>query len=443
MTTSRHRLVRLWRRHRLRIAALLLAGAAWPLAAQAPPPDLCGCRNHPGSLGAFDTRNQATWPPGTTLNVRTLTIPLPADGVLVFDSIHLEWSSASPVPCCSVDVVFGRNAANTPVTLLVKGDVTIRNNARINVSGEPGLRGSDDTFGRGGLGGPGGFRGGDGAYRMVNLAGNGGAGLGPGGGSPGTGSPLSAGGGGTFVASADLLPLVGGSGGGGGGSSSASLGCSGGGGGGGGGAILIAANGRIVLDGEILADGGAGAPVWDFGCSSWGGSGSGGAIRLVASSIAGSGFLGARGLVIGGPPAGSPGSIRLEAFDNTFPMASRASPVAVGSLTPGPIVNPLMPSVAVTAVGGQPVPQPPQGVFGAVDVQIPAPGPTRIDLQTAGVPAGTTVEVKVKPRVGGAPATSTATLSACDGTGGCTASVTFDLPAGAYVVEARATFQTP
>ncbi|HXH06874.1 MAG TPA: hypothetical protein VNI83_09825, partial [Vicinamibacterales bacterium] len=358
-------------------------------------------------------------------------------------SIHLEWSSATVPSCCHVEVAFGRNAANTPVTLLVKGDVTITSLGAFSVRGDNGVGGSFDAPGRGGLGGPGGFRGGDGAYQMVNLANNGGAGLGPGGGSPGIGTtaPPTAGGNATFLASPDLLPLVGGSGGGGGASTSASAGCSGGGGGGGGGAILIAANGTITIDGSIIAEGGDRGFNASSTCASAGGGGSGGALRLVASSITGTGSLLARGGVNASGVRASPGSIRIEALSNSFPMVSNADPDAVGSL-PGPIVNPLTPTVAITAVGGQPVPQPPQGGYGAIDVQIPAPGPTAIDLRTSGVPAGTTVEVKVKPRVGGTPATGQATLGSCDAAGVCQGSVTFDLPAGSYVIEARATFQT-
>jgi len=82
-------------------------------------------------------------------------------------------------------------------------------------------------------------------------------------------------------------------------------------------------------------------------------------------------------------------------------------------------------------------------VLGGVDVVVPIPGPTSIDLSTSGVPAGTTLEVKVKPRVGGAPSTSTVTLSACDANSACTTSVTLDLAAGSYFVEGRATCQTP
>ena len=137
--------------------------------------------------------------------------------------------------------------------------------------------------------------------------------------------------------------------------------------------------------------------------------------------------------------AGS-GAIRLEAITNTLGV-SLTDPVASRTQTPGPLVNPFTPSVTVTAVGGQPVPVPPQGVFGAVDVQVPVPGPTAIDLATDGVPVGTTVEVKVKPRVGSLPIAQNVTLTNCDGTGRCLASVTLDLAAGVYAVEARATFQ--
>jgi hypothetical protein len=99
--------------------------------------------------------------------------------------------------------------------------------------------------------------------------------------------------------------------------------------------------------------------------------------------------------------------------------------------------------VAITTVGGQPVPVPPQGNFGAVDLVLAAPGTTAIGLATSGVPTGTTVNVTVKPRVGGSPVTLPTTLTSCDANGACLASVNVDLPAGAYFVEARATFQTP
>jgi hypothetical protein len=81
----------------------------------------------------------------------------------------------------------------------------------------------------------------------------------------------------------------------------------------------------------------------------------------------------------------------------------------------------------VTAVAGQPVPEPPQGVFGAVDSSAGSwsdghrPGNGRRAV-------GTIVEVKAKPRVGSLPIAQTLTLTNCDGTGRCLASVTLDLP---------------
>jgi hypothetical protein len=370
---------------------------------------------------------------------------LPPDGVMVFDSVHLEYAAPALTTCCFVQVVIPRNAANTPVTILVKGDVEITNSALLLLSGANGVNGSADAGGAGGLGGPGGFRGGDGAFRLGNNATDGGVALGPGGGLGATATPPASATSGTFLGALDLLPLVGGAGGGGGRSTNAVTSCAGGGGGGGGGALLMAANGTITLSdsafGSIIADGGAGGFSGGSPCASSGGGGSGGAIRLIANTISGVGRVFARGgLRRDDNVLGGAGAIRLEAITNTLGV-SLTDPIASRTQTPGPLVNPFTPTVTVNAVGGQAVPVPPQGVFGAVDVQVPVPGPTAIDLATDGVPAGTAVEVKVKPRVGGLSIAQNVTLTNCDGTGRCLASVTIDLAAGVYAVEARATFQ--
>jgi hypothetical protein len=57
----------------------------------------------------------------------------------------------------------------------------------------------------------------------------------------------------------------------------------------------------------------------------------------------------------------------------------------------------------------------------------------------------TTVELTVKPRLGGAPVVSTATLepTACNAAVVCEAALAPDLAAGSYLLEARATFATP
>lgn len=436
------------RRWILTAVAFGCTALAGPLIAQTPLADLCGCRHHPESLGAFDTRDRNTWPPGTTQNpsnLRQLTIPLPADGVLVFDSLHVEHSQAIHGFFAPVEIRFVRNAINTPVTILVKGNAHLTGTGMIIVGGAAGTNATSNAAGTGGLGGPGGFRGGDGAFRAGNFVSDGGAGLGPGGGLGATVTPLAAAGNATFIGATDLLPLVGGSGGGGGRSSTTSTLCSAGGGGGGGGGILLVANGTVTISngsGSIVADGGEGGGAVNPPCATGGGGGSGGAIRIVANTLQGGGRLLARGGHRWEDNAVAPsGMIRLEAAINTFGV-TLTDPIASRSPTPGPVVNPFSASVALTSVGGQPVPAIPQGGYGTIDIQIPAPGPTAIDLATEGVPEGTIVLVRVKPRVGGPPISQNVTLQNCDGAGRCLASATFDLAAGTYSIEARATFES-
>ena len=404
--------------------------------------DVCGCKNNPASLGAFDTANAATYPPGTTMpNVNIMEIPLPPDGVMIFDSLNLV--QRPQYIGYGLTVRFIRNAANTPVTLLVSGNVNIATSVQLVVTGDPGTTGSTNDLGRGGLGGPGGFRGGEGGYQLVNFGAFGGAGLGPGGGAGGISTYYASGhgGGGTFLGAPDLLPLVGGSGGGGGGSTEVTPGCAGGGGGGGGGALLLGVNGTLTIDGQIIADGGNAGSWGTATCASGGGGGSGGAVRLLATTINGAGQVYARG-GSGGNPVAQPGAIRLEALTNTLTVGN-TTPLAARAAGPGPIVNPITPTVAITTVGGQPIPQPPQGGLGNIDLVLPAPGQTDVGLATTGVPTGTTVNVTVKPKVGGVPTVTPVTLTSCDTNGACLANVTFNLAAGAYFVEARATFATP
>jgi hypothetical protein len=422
------------------VIALLARGSL--IHAQAPL-DICGCTNNPASLGDVDAANlTAAQQQVMTRGFRTLEIRLPPDGVLVMDSLNLRWA---PNESCCLVVTFTRSVANSPATLLVKGNVTIPSSVTLNLSGEQGTDANQNVLGVGGRGGPGGFRGNDGAYQLVNFATVGGTGLGPGGGAGATTNQNAGGFGvtGTFVGATDLLPLIGGSGGGGGSSTSNAPGCAGGGGGGGGGALLIAANGTIQLDGSITADGGRYGSLGGSGaCTTYGGPGSGGAVRLLAYTIQGAGTVFARGGQAAIGPAGVNGAIRLEALNNTLTVG-QTTPLATRAPGPGPIVNVITPTVAITSVGGQPVPSPPQGGVGIVDLVLPIPGSTSVGLTTSGVPTGTTVNVTVKPRVGGAPTTTPVTLTSCDPNGSCLASVSFDLAAGAYFVEARATFQTP
>ncbi len=437
-----------------RTAALCATLLALAEPARAQGLDICGCAGSPASLGAFNTQDPATWPAGTQSAFRSLLLPLPASGVLIFNSVNLAPRTLALGGISDSGVLvlsFQRNAANTPVTILVSGNVTIGSGVTLSVVGLGGTYGTLGLNGTGGLGGPGGFRGGDGAYQSVNFASQGGDGSGPGGGRGDDSDAVISGGGGVFVGNVELRPLLGGSGGGGGSSNATTSGCSGGGGAGGGGAILIAANGTLTVTGVIDADGGFGGSPYDPSCSSYSGGGSGGAIRLIADTLAGAGSLDARGASNATGLAqgrGTPGRIRLEAITNNLP-GTAADPVAVRSPAPGPIVNPLVAGIAIIEVNGAVVPNPPQGGFGEVDLILPAPGPVTFDLETNGVPTGTNVEVTIKPRVATPPSVVTVvqpvTLTAgiCDPTGRCFPSATVDLAAGAYTAEARATFQTP
>ena len=405
--------------------------------------NVCGCKDSPANRGPFNTLDPSTFPAGTQNSAGVMVLPLPADGVLVFQSMNLQLRPGEG----SLTISFTRNAANTPVTLLVSGDVTIAGNVYLRVNADGVVAAGKDNPGVGSLGGPGGFRGGDAGYQLVNFARMGGAGSGPGGGLGGNDNYLAGGhgGNGSYVGAADLLPLIGGSGGGGGASTTTASACSGGGGGGGGGAILIAADGTITINGQINADGtNGGSYSSSQSCASNGGGGSGGAVRLLATTITGgaSASVTAKGGNQNGLGSGVPGAIRLEALFNNLAV-SATDPQASRAPGPGPIVNPITPSVAITTVGGLAVPATPGGGTGAIDVVIAVPGPTPVAFTTAGVPVGTIVNVTVKPKIGGAPVTTPVTLSNCDVNGTCLASATFDIAAGTYFIEARATFTTP
>jgi hypothetical protein len=425
-------------------AALGAALAAAPSGARAQGIDVCGCASSPTSLGAFRSNDPATWPPGTTFdpapNPDVITIPLPPDGVLIFDSMEIKNASNDQANAL---VRFERNAANTPVTLLVRGDVVIDGGDVLSVNGFSGSSGTGTTAGIGGEPGPGGYGGGDGAFLSVNLASDGGTGLGPGGGNGGHGiAPLVEPGGGTLFSVPELRPLRGGSGGG-GGYSTATGNCSGGGGGGGSGALVLAVNGTLTIQGTIQANGGNAGSVSNGNCARGGGGGSGGALRLLANTITGGGRVEA----MGGNPAfggneGARGRIRMESFVNTF--GTNVDPAATRMPSPGPVSNPVNPSVAITAVEGTPPPANPQGYRGQIDLIVAEPGPVQLDLRTTDVPAGTDVEVSVKPKLNGPPVVQRLTLAASSCSSGvCTTAMSIDLNPGSYIVEARATFEAP
>ena len=138
-------------------------------------------------------------------------------------------------------------------------------------------------------------------------------------------------------------------------------------------------------------------------------------------------------------------------FSTYFSGLAWTSPIAFRTGAPGSLVSLLQQSVGITSVGGEtvsarnslPLDDAPQGAFGEVDILLLAPGSITVNLETAGIPAGTSVEVTAKERRGGNLISGLAALIAgnCDGTGLCQAATSLDLAAGLYVLEARATFQ--
>lgn len=314
----------------LRFGLLCVLAATVPLAAQGVV-DLCGCATAP-ALRPFDAGDPRTYPAGTNgcdtaCQGGKVVLPLPPDGILRFSSFTATGAFT---------IAFQPNAANTPVTLLVSGDVVLRGPAccgTISVTGHPGEAGSAAAVGAPGLGGPGGFKGGRGHGPPLGLGGltPGGNGEGPGGGWGSTTNFEAIGG--TYTGTLELQPLIGGSGGGGGSGNGFEGACNGGGGGGGGGALLIKANGRIALDNfSIAADGGAGGEPGERNCAQGGAGGSGGAVRLVAQTMSGA------GTVLISAQAGKPGyragtatagRIRLESLDGSARTAFSTEPIAI------------------------------------------------------------------------------------------------------------------
>ncbi|MBK1877027.1 kelch repeat-containing protein [Pelagicoccus mobilis] len=297
-----------------------------------------------------------------------------ADGVWNFTTIDIPSGS---------EVIFTRNAANTPVVWLATGNVNI--NGLLRLDGENGKAndGSDNYA----LGGPGGAAGGLGAIRF-DVSGNyaGTPGQGAGGGAPGVTS-AQYGSDGNFRSTYGntlLLPLVGGSGGGGGASSDNS---NGGHGAGGGGAILIASDLDITVNGTINADGGDRS----WGGASYGGDGSGGSIKLMADRLLGSGNLWARGGRSKTNEAG--GRIRLEAFFR--PLAAKASPPSSAT---APIAAPDfgdLPSLTILSVDGENVAVPSTGNLQTPDVVFTAAGTVTIVVDSENIPEGTPVTLRI------------------------------------------------
>lgn len=411
----------------------------------------------PSLVSAFDSGS--TGADGAFSPTVNTQLQLPPDGIFNFTNVTIP---------SGVTVTFAKNAANTPVTILASGDVTI--DGTIDVSGSDsadiGTAGGGNIGDDGvpGIGGPGGFDGGAGGVGN-NVRGS--NGLGPGGGDGGEFATfvgrLCGGAGGGFATSGTnvtgtrgnnclnssifggeaygantLLPLIGGSGGGGapGGTS-----FSGSGGGGGGGSILIAVSGIASIEGFIIADGGDSGDAGGSGTGGTGGGGSAGSIRLVATELTGDGNLlarpgvaGAGAVFPGGGSSGGDGRIRLEAETITF--NSTTTP-AFSFAAPQDIFVPGLPGLRITRVAGFDAPAVPTG---SADIILPAgtANPITVEFASNGVPLGNTVQLTVTPT--NAPSTSTLSNALSGDIANATASASIEIPEGPSTLSAQVSF---
>jgi len=365
------------------------------------------------SLGFAQTFvSGSTGADGAFAPITNTTVTLPPSGVLNYTTVDIP---------AGVTVTYTRNAANTPVTILATGNVTIA--GILSVNGTNGTNGSTTgpLINPGALGGPGGFTGGQGGSRDGSLTSS--SGQGPGGGTPGAGAPGIYGAPVNFLS---LLPLFGGSGGAGGFFITGSSGASGA---GGGGALVIASSSQIIVTGTIRANGGdAGLLNASFNS----GAGSGGAIRLVAPQISGAGSLQVNGG--NGAPLGGRGNIRLEAF--TLAFTGTTSPVFAlsTSLTPGPVtaastpalIN--LPTLTISSVGSTGAPAIPGGSYTVADITLPAgtTNPVPVTLTVTNTPVGTVFSVVLRPQAGAATTVNSASVGTF-ATATATANVTFPL----------------
>lgn len=416
-----------------------------------------------GTAWAFDSGS--TGADGVLNPAVSTEIVLPPSGVLQYTSVNIP---------AGVTLTFKKNALNTPVQILVSGNVTIA--GTIDVGGKssaptgPLGNGNLADDGMPGVGGPGGFDGGRGGRVGSTVAATtGGAGQGPGGGKGGRwfnsvgqdSANQSIGGSARFAAFSSgsdtytygagpgaiygtpaLQPLIGGSGGAGGAGGSA---IEGSGGGGGGGALLIAASGTIHITGGIMAFGGDSGRSEGAGIGSYGGAGSGGAIRLVATTISGNGTLnanwGCQYYTRATNPScsdqrhqGGMGRIRVEAETMTF---SGPSTPVYSVEAPGPVSIPNAPSIRIVSIGGSSVPATPTG---NADVTLPAniTNPVTVNFETANVPTGNTIKLRMVPAYGDPVEVLSPAITGTAAAGATSVSVT--LPQGPSVLQAITSF---
>jgi hypothetical protein len=263
---------------------------------------------------------------------------------------------------------FKRNLRNTPVIMLVQGNV--------NIAGIIDVSANRNTPG------PGGFPGG-----AANL--NGGAGpnlpgFGPGAGPQTDGNP-----GGKWIGPLSLVPIVGGSGGS-GGSQCTFVGQSPF-GGGGGGALVIASSQTITITNNATIRANGSGVECPFGGA---GGGAGGAIRLMANAINAAGAFEAIGFGAFNFP-GFNGVVRFEASVATMNFSGSSTPAA-GLFQINPlVVSSAAPLLSIASIGGFPVPSFSGSRFDTYDMLLPnqLTDPIAVVVNATNIPVGTQVKI--------------------------------------------------
>jgi len=379
-----------------------------------------------------------------------------ADGVYHFTDVNIPAVNGSRF------IIPVGYSPNVPLTILSQGDIRIQGGGNQGVhlyfQGTIGraVPGSVPNFSvAGGKGGPGGFDGGASGDGGAAPA-NGSAGFGPAGGPGGLSAAAAVTGffGGVATPSPlnpSLTPLSGGSGGGGGaGIAPATLSCetnptgfSGGSGGGGGGALLLAASGKVSIEGgsTIHIEGGTGGVNNNTSCRLYGGGGSGGALRVVGSEITGSGTIEAGGGFRGDGGLRAPGAfVRFEAGLNTFTGPVNAASGGSFLSFPTAPVPANQPSLRIASLGGSQAPALATATLTNPDITFAnaISAPVTLQMAASNVPLGTTINIKVVP-ANGTP--TTAVTGGLTGTlASSTAQATVTLPPGAGIISATATF---
>jgi hypothetical protein len=256
-----------------------------------------------------------------------------------------------------------------PLYFLAQGAVTIA--GTIDLSGQSGSVPATSAQRTSGptVPGAGGYGGGEASFSGDSAQ----PGLGPSGGTLGSGC-YGGGGGGGFNGNQFLVPLVGGSGG---------AGYGGGSGGAGGGALLIASSVSITVTGTLTANGGGG--------TAGSAGGAGGGIRLIAPTVAGTGAITAAGGGGGnyGCNGGASGIVRLESFQYTFTGTTGGTfyfATPVNLFLPSATAQP---SITVATINGTKVPTSPTGSFTIPDVLLNSSSPLSVVILASNIPLGT------------------------------------------------------